>query len=267
MIGASTVVNSASSRWETSSNVRSRTSSITACNSATTGLNILVSSHGPVKRYGPFRPGGDLNQAGPDPVSCTSSTGRNGGAAASDSVADPLDRGAQTNHPQGAVTSDEPAEPDQREAAGGDEERDRAAREDGADLVLLALGREPRAEVGVDLLDLVGLGGRVGLAAGEPGDLLQGLGVRRDLDALEEAERVAQLDRAAGRAERDRVDRDPCPPRLAGDVQRLTRARGVLAVAEQDDHRGQAPDAAAVGVGDRRARGEQPALEAVAHRR
>ena len=57
MIGASTVVSWASSRWETSWNVRSRTSSITACNSATTVLNIQASSHGLVKRYGPLRPG------------------------------------------------------------------------------------------------------------------------------------------------------------------------------------------------------------------
>src|SRR5829696_1641652 len=140
MIGASTVSSWASSRCETSRNVRSRTSSITACSSTATVLNIQASSLHPVKRYGPLRPVPGLNR-----------------------------------------TSDEAAEPQQREAAGGDQQRDRAAREHGRDLALLALGGEPRAEVGVDLLDLVGLGRGVGLAARNPRDLLQRLRVRRDL--------------------------------------------------------------------------------------
>src|SRR3954447_10549279 len=55
---------------------------------------------------------------------------------------------ALTNHsPGGVVKSDEAAEPAQREAAGGNQERQRAGREDGRDLALLAARAQSRAEV------------------------------------------------------------------------------------------------------------------------
>src|SRR4051794_3144244 len=81
--------------------------------------------------------------------------------------------------------SDQAAEPAQAEAAGRDQQRQRTARERRSDLALLRARAQARAEVGVDLLDLVGLGGGVGLAAGDAGDLLQRLGVRRDLHPLQ----------------------------------------------------------------------------------
>src|SRR3954447_11639770 len=84
MIGASTVVSCVSSRWETSSNVRSRTSSITAYNSATTDFKIPVPSRRPVKRYGGLRSPDDLNQTRADPISSVARAGRDIEVAAPD---------------------------------------------------------------------------------------------------------------------------------------------------------------------------------------
>ena len=143
----------------------------------------------------------------------------------------------------------------------------RAARERRRDLALLAARGEPRAEVGVDLLDLVGLGRGVGLAAREARDLLQRLGVRRHLHLLQEAERVAQLDLAA-RACRARSRRSGSCARPASRATSIgSRVPDVfLPSREQHDHRRQPAHAVPLGVRDRRARREQPALEAVAHR-
>src|SRR3954469_4895464 len=102
----------------------------------------------------------------------------------------------------------QPAEPGHGERGGREEQDGRAAGEGRGDLVLLGLRGQPRAQPGVDVAQLVGLRGGERLAAGDAGDLLQALGVRRHLHALEEPERVAQLHLAARRAQRDGEDRD-----------------------------------------------------------
>src|SRR5688572_17753143 len=56
---------------------------------------------------------------------------------------------------------DQTAEPPQREPAGGDEQEDRTAGERRGDFFLLRARGQPRAQVGVDLLDLVGFAGLV----------------------------------------------------------------------------------------------------------
>src|SRR3954452_24704447 len=70
-------------------------------------------------------------------------------------------------------------------AEGGAREGDEAeGGEPGADLALLLLGADARAERLVDLVERVGVLGRERLAAGELGHLTQGLGVGRDREQL-----------------------------------------------------------------------------------
>src|SRR4051794_15595049 len=70
------------------------------------------------------------------------------------------------------VALQQAAEPGHGERPGRDEQDGGAAGEGGGDLALLGARRQPRAEPRVDLLQLVGLGRRVGLAARDAGDLL-----------------------------------------------------------------------------------------------
>src|ERR687893_2441425 len=104
--------------------------------------------------------------------------------------------------------SDGAAEPGHGKSPTQQDQQQRAAGEGHGDLLLDLLGGQPGAEARVDLLELGGVGGLVEAAAADARDLLERLRVRRDLDARGQAERVAHLDLAVGRAERDREDRD-----------------------------------------------------------
>src|SRR5215210_177402 len=89
---------------------------------------------------------------------------------------------------------DGPAEPDRAQGAAEQQEQQRAAGEGHGDLLLDLLGGQAGAETGVDLLELRRVGGLVEPAPAHPRDLLERLGVRRDLDPGRDAERVAHLD-------------------------------------------------------------------------
>src|SRR4030095_9088895 len=93
-----------------------------------------------------------------------------------------------------------------------------------------------RAELLVDLLQLIGIGGRERLAAGRPRDGLQRLRRRRNARDLLEAADERALDLTVPRAEDDGVDRGSERPGT-------TRCRGRLDAADvrravRDDHDG-----------------------------
>src|ERR687897_3642622 len=77
---------------------------------------------------------------------------------------------------------DGPAEPDRGERPAEQQEQQRAAGEGHGDLLLDLLGGQARPEPGVDLLELGRVGGLVEAALADARDLLERLGVGRDLD-------------------------------------------------------------------------------------
>src|SRR3954471_16798631 len=95
--------------------------------------------------------------------------------------------------------------PAQDQEQGGGEQQRAGAGEARRHLAVLLLGAQPRAQALVDVGQLAGLVDRVGLCAGDAGDLAQRLGVRRHRDPAEAARR---RDRRALGAQGDRVDRD-----------------------------------------------------------
>ena len=82
------------------------------------------------------------------------------------------------------------------------------------------------------------------------GDLLEGVGVGRDVDLLGLAELVLDLDGAIGRAQGDRVDRHPFGRGLVRRVERLGGPGRVRAVGEEDG-RGDRRSGTRCGVGGR----------------
>src|SRR5262245_65066390 len=96
--------------------------------------------------------------------------------------------------------SEEAAEPADRAERGQDHQDEGSAREEARDLLGALLGRDLGAEALVDLVERLQVAGGERLAAGGLGDLRERLRVGRN--------RLAVVDRAAGGAERDRVDRD-----------------------------------------------------------
>src|SRR3954467_112336 len=100
-------------------------------------------------------------------------------------------------------SSHEPPEPRQRHPGADQQQHEGAAGEARGQLALALLGAELRAELLVDALELRGVVGREGLAAGRPRDLRGAVGVGRDAAGLiaAGAARAGNLDRAGRGAE------------------------------------------------------------------
>ena len=111
-------------------------------------------------------------------------------------------------------SSGQPAGPAHRRRRRPQQQHQPGDREHRGDLPLAADGAQLAAEPLVDRAELVGALGVEGAPAGDLGDLLHQLRIGRDRDRR--PERVGVGQHAAGRAERDRVDRDPVARRLPG---------------------------------------------------
>src|SRR5919198_1808356 len=118
--------------------------------------------------------------------------------------------------------SDEAAEPAQRHRRAEQQQGEPATGEAGGDLALLLLGPQQRAEALVDVLELVRVGGGVGLAARRLGDLSQRPRVGRDLARLGSAGAAGPRDgdRPLRGAQGDGVDGDAQLARRLGRVDR-----------------------------------------------
>src|SRR5690606_24198285 len=114
-------------------------------------------------------------------------------------------------------------------APGGQGEQQGDADEAGRDVAVLDLEAERASDVGVDLAELVGVGGLVRLAVGVLGEGAQGLLVHRDAGGL-----AFDVDGAVGGAEGDGGDGD------LGDAAGVDglldgASGGVVPVGQQDD--------------------------------
>ena len=100
-----------------------------------------------------------------------------------------------------------------------------AAANPGADLALLLLGADPRAERLVDLVERVGVLGRERAAAGDPGDLGQRLRVGRDRQDLAAEPRRRRRRCRARRCRSGRSRREPPARPRPGRARSWTRRR------------------------------------------